>query len=46
MKWTLAKRKMIVQKYGTPSEKASHNALLSDMHQSDIHGDASGAGPS
>jgi hypothetical protein len=33
MKWTLAKRKMIVRKYGTPSRHASHNALLSDLHQ-------------
>jgi hypothetical protein len=30
LKWTLAKRKMIIQKYGTPSGSASaHAALLS-----------------
>jgi hypothetical protein len=32
MKWTMAKRKMIVQKYGTPGGSASaHVALLSDV---------------
>jgi hypothetical protein len=46
LRWTLAKRKMIVQKYGTPSGQASHNALLSDPHQSDTDGDAPVAGPS
>jgi hypothetical protein len=47
LKWTLAKRKMIVQRYGTPSGHASYNALLyADMHQSDTDGDAPGAGPS
>jgi hypothetical protein len=46
LKWTLAKRRMIVQKYGTPSEHASHNARLSDVHQSDADIDATGAGPS
>jgi hypothetical protein len=31
LKWTLAKRKMIVQKYGTPTGSSSaHTALLSD----------------
>jgi hypothetical protein len=45
-KWTLAKRKMIVQKYGTPSGHASHhNALRSDMHHSDTDGAAPGASP-
>jgi hypothetical protein len=44
--WTLAKRKMIVHKYGAPIGQASHNALLSDMHQSNTDGDAPGAGPS
>jgi hypothetical protein len=46
IKWTLPKRKMIVHKYGAPSEHASHNALLSDMYQSDRYGDAPGVGPS
>jgi hypothetical protein len=46
IKWTLAKRKMTVHKYGAPSEKAFHNALLSDMHQSDRYGDPPGACPS
>jgi hypothetical protein len=32
LKWTLAKRKMVVQKYGTPGGSASaHAALLSDV---------------
>jgi hypothetical protein len=46
LKWTLAKRKIIVLQYGAPTGQASHNALLSDMHQSDTNGDAPGAGPS
>jgi hypothetical protein len=33
-------------KYGTPSGPASHNAPLSDVHQSDAESDAPGAGPS
>jgi hypothetical protein len=37
---------MINHKYGAPSGHASHNALLSDMHQSDTDGDAPGVGPS
>jgi hypothetical protein len=35
---------MTVQKHGTPSGQASHNALMSDMHKLDTDGDASGAG--
>jgi hypothetical protein len=46
LKWTLAKRKMIVQKHGAPSGQASHTALLSDMHKSDTNGNAPVAGPS
>jgi hypothetical protein len=45
LKRTLAKRKMKVQKYGAPSGHTSHNALMSDMHESDTDGDARGAGP-
>jgi hypothetical protein len=46
LKWSLAKRKMLVQKYGTPSGLASHVVLLGDVHQSDVESDALGAGPS
>jgi hypothetical protein len=46
LKWTLAKRKMTVQKYGAPSGHAFHNALLSDMHMTNTDVDAHGAGPS
>jgi hypothetical protein len=36
LKWTLAKRKLIVQKYGTRNSKASkHAALLSDLSNAD-----------
>jgi hypothetical protein len=36
MKWTLAKRKMIIQKYGTPGGTApAHVALLSDVPTND-----------
>jgi hypothetical protein len=36
LKWTLAKRKMIVQKYGTPSGFAhTHAAMLSDVPTDD-----------
>jgi hypothetical protein len=39
MKWALAKRKMIVKKYGTPSGSAhAHTALLSDIPTDDPDG--------
>jgi hypothetical protein len=37
-KWTLAKRKMIIQKYGTPGGAHSHAALLSDVTADDTDG--------
>jgi hypothetical protein len=37
MGWTLAKRKIIIQKYGIPGGSASaHAALLSDVTTDDI----------
>jgi hypothetical protein len=37
LRWTLAKRKMIVQKYGTPGGSASpHTAMLSDVPTYDV----------
>jgi hypothetical protein len=39
LKWTLAKRKMIIQRYGTPSGSAfAHVAMLSDVPADDAHG--------
>jgi hypothetical protein len=41
LKWTFAERKMIVQKYGTPSGNAlAHAALLSDVSNDDSHAHA------
>jgi hypothetical protein len=42
LKWTLAKRKMIVQKYGTPGSHASACiVVLSDVSHDDTHATAS-----
>jgi hypothetical protein len=36
MRWTLAKRKMIIQKYGTPSGSAcAHAVMMSDVPADD-----------
>jgi hypothetical protein len=45
LKWTLAKRMMIIHKYGTHVVPASRNAHMSDVPQSDAESDAPGAGP-
>jgi hypothetical protein len=35
LKWTLAKRKLIVQKYGQTNHASAHAALLSDLSHAD-----------
>jgi hypothetical protein len=38
LKWTRAKRKFIVQQYGTPNgTPPAHDALLGDMSHDDLH---------